>query len=227
MKILLLFSSILFSPLLWAQEASELIDKVREKLDKVNDYRAEGKMTIDVSFIDAPPSKVAVYYKKPDRFKVKKDGGISILPKGGVSINISSLLANQEYDIVAGKDADISGTKVKVIKLLPREENSDVVLTTLYIEEAKLLVRRAAVTTKESGSYEIDLSYGKYSDWGLPDQVVFSFNTKDYKLPKGITFEYESGEKKPPASNKNKKGKVTLAYSKYTINKGVDDKEFK
>ena len=26
-------------------------------------------------------------------------------------------------------------------------------------------------------------------------KCLFSFNTKEYKLPKGVTFEYETGEK--------------------------------
>ncbi|HTM94029.1 MAG TPA: hypothetical protein VL095_16525 [Flavisolibacter sp.] len=228
MRTLLCFccSVLILSNYLFAQDDTELVKKVKAKLDKVNDYTAEGKMKIDVSFIDALESKVMVYYKKPDKFKVKKNGGISILPKGGVSVNLGMLLGNENYDIVPGKDFKLNGTDTKVIKLLPQNENSDVVLTTLYIEEKNLVVRRATVTTKENGTYEIDLNYGKYLDWGLPDKVTFSFNTKDYKLPKGLTFEYEKGDNKKAEALKNKKGKVEITYSVYTINKGIDDKVF-
>jgi outer membrane lipoprotein-sorting protein len=210
----------------FGQDETELIKKVKAKLDKVNDYTAGERMKIDVSFIDAPDSKVIVYYKKPDKFKVKKAGGISILPKGGVSVNMGTLLANENYDIVPGKDTKINGADVKVVKLLPQDENSDVVLTTLYIEEINAVIRKATVTTKENGSYEIELNYGKYIDWGLPDKLIFSFNAKDYKLPKGITFEYEKGNKKKEEALKNKKGKIEITYSSYAINKGIDDKTF-
>jgi hypothetical protein len=228
MKILLSFCICLFATTIYSfgQDETELVKKVKTKLDKVNDYMAAGRMKIDVSFIDAPDSKVIVYYKKPDKFKVKKAGGISILPKGGVSVNMGTLLANENYDIVPGKDAKINGADVKVVKLLPQDEKTDVVLTTLYIEEKNAVIRKATVTTKENGSYEIELNYGKYIDWGLPDKVVFSFNAKDYKLPKGITFEYEKGNKKKEEALKNKKGKIEITYSNYTINKGIDDKTF-
>ena len=100
-------------------------------------------------------------------------------------------------------------------------------LSTLYIDEKEAVIRKAIVTTKESGTYDVQMNYGKYTSWGLPDKVVFSFNTKDYKLPKGITFEYEKGgEKKPEDQSKNKKGTVTISYEKYIINKGVDEKNF-
>jgi outer membrane lipoprotein-sorting protein len=139
---------------------------------------------------------------------------------------MGTLLANENYDIVPGRDAKINGIDTKVIKLLPQAENSDVVLTTLYIEEKNAVIRKATVTTKENGSYEIELNYGKYIEWGLPDKAIFLFNTKDYKLPKGITFEYEKGDKKKQEALKNKKGKVEIIYSSYIINKGVDDKIF-
>ena len=96
------------------------------------------------------------------------------------------------------------------------------VLMTLYIDEKAALIRRSKVTTRESGSYEIELTYGKYATWGLPDNVVFSFNAKAYKLPKGITFEYEKSGQPAPAAPKDSKGKISIVYSSYKINKGVD-----
>lgn len=67
-----------------AQDVTTLINKVKAKLDAVNDYEADGKMKTDVAFIKAPLGKVKVYFKKPNKFRLKKDGGISLLPKGGV-----------------------------------------------------------------------------------------------------------------------------------------------
>ncbi len=61
---------------------------------------------------------------------------------------------------------------------------------------------------------------------GLPDKMVFLFNTKDYKMPKGLTFEYEKGNTKKQEALKNKKGKVEVSYSNYIINKGINDKIF-
>lgn len=226
MKLFFCFIFLFFSLSTFCQNETELVNKIKTKLDKVNNYQAEGKLKMDVSFIDAPESKVTIYYKSPDKFKVKKSGGISILPKGGVSINLGSLFADNNYEVVSGKDITVNGIILKVVKLLPTDDNSDVVLTTLYIDEKKLVINKATVTTKESGTYEIEMNYGKYAEWGLPDNLVFSFNTKDYKLPKGITFEYENGEKKKTESIKNKKGKIEINYSSYTINKGVSDNVF-
>ena len=212
-----------------AQDVTALVNKVKAKLDLVNDYEADGKMKTDVAFIKAPLGRVKVYFKKPNKFRLKKDGGISLLPKGGVSVNMNSLISTKDFVAIAAGETTINGVAVKIAKLLPSNESSDIVLTTLYIDEANLLIKKAVTTTKENGTYDIEMTYGKFANFSLPDKVVFSFNTKDYKLPKGITLEFDDNEKKETEAEKlrNKKGRVEITYTNYAINKGIDDAVFK
>ena len=208
------------------QTAEDVIQKIKAKLDKVNDYEAKGKMKTNVIFIKAPIANVKVYYKKPNQLRIKNESGISFIPKGSVNINLSNIFLNTGgFDMLdLGKEA---GTGLRIIKLLPKDENSDVVLSTLYIDEVKSVIKKAKTTTKENGTYELEMIYGNYTDYGLADKVTFTFNTKDYKLPKGITFDYDDGSKnEAPDKLKNKKGKVEIVYSSYTINKGVPDSVF-
>lgn len=211
---------------LQAQGEAALIGAVKAKLESVANYKATGNMSIDAAFIKAPPSSITAYYKKPDRFAIKKQDGLSILPKGGININLASLLGGDNMTAVSAGNSVVNGQPVKIIKLLPLDENSDVVLSTLYISEKAKLVHRAQVTTRNNGSYEMNLQYGKYAGWGLPDKVVFTFNTKEYKLPKGIAMEYDKGNSGKPQKNTDRKGTVTINYTGYAINKGVDDKVF-
>ena len=228
MVTLLLVITICLPVKLKAQSAEELINKVKAKLEKVNDYEAKGKMKTNVIFIKAPVANVKVYYKRPNKLKINNESGISFIPKGSVNINLSNVFINTNgFDIIdMGKE---SKTNLRIIKLLPKDENAEVVLSTVYIDETQLLIKKSKTTTKENGTYELEMSYGKYADFGLADKVIFSFNTKDYKLPKGITFDYDDGTKKDQAADKmkNKKGKVEISYSNYIINKGVSDAVFR
>ena len=122
----------------------------------------------------------------------------------------------------------IGNTMVRVAKLLPNDENSDVVLSTVYIDPVNNLICKSRTTTKENGTFELEMDYGKFSDLGLPDKIVFSFNTKDYKLPKGVTFDFDDGTTQPKQQEiKNKKGRAEIVFSSYIINKGVSDDMFK
>jgi hypothetical protein len=225
-KIALIFFTWFFFNQLPAQTPQELIDRIKTKLEKVNDYTAKGKLKTNVVFIKAPVSSVKVYFKKPDKMKIVNESGISFIPKGSVNINLAKFISGSgDYAIV---DAGIeSSTGLRVLKLLPSDENPEIVLSTLYIDEKAELIKKAKNTTRDNGTYELEMSYGKYAYYGLPDKVIFSFNTKDYKLPKGVTFDYDDGaKKKPDDSLKNKKGKVEITYSEYSINKGVAEAIF-
>ncbi|NII24991.1 hypothetical protein HB364_07870 [Pseudoflavitalea sp. X16] len=212
-----------------AQEADAVIKKVKDKLATVKDYQADGVMKTDVSFMKIPESKVVIYYKNPDKFRIKKQDGIAIVPKGGANVNLGNLFTNDNYTAVPAGKGTVAGIAVSIIKLLPLDEKSDIVVATLYIDEKQSLIRKAIMTTRSNGTYEMEMSYGKFANWGLPDKVVFSFSTKDYKLPKGLAFDYDTGEKPQAAaaSDKDQKGKLEITYSNYTVNKGIADSFFK
>jgi outer membrane lipoprotein-sorting protein len=221
--------AILLSLFYWvnvrAQTAEEIIQKIKMKLEKINDYEAEGKMKTNVAFIKAPIATVKVFYKKPDKLLILNESGISFIPKGSVNINISNLFVNMHsFDIIdAGKD----NAGLRVIKLLPKDDTADIVLSTLYVDESNMLVKRSKTTTKENGTYELEMQYAKFLEYGLPDKIIFSFNTKDYKLPKGITLDYDDGSEKNGDKLKNVRGTVEISYKNYIINKGIDSKIFK
>ncbi len=208
-------------------QTDPLIEKVAQKLALVNDYVAEGSMKTDVSFIKASLGKVKVYFKKPNLLKVKKDGGISLLPRGGVSLTINTLLNTKQYTTIPAGIQVINGKSLTVIKLIPTDDNLDWVISTLWIDPVEALVYKTATTTKENGSYEITMQYGAYAKYGLASKIIFSFNTKDYKLPNGITLEF--GDEDPAAKQKaikNKKGTIEITYNNYIINKGVPNSIF-
>jgi outer membrane lipoprotein-sorting protein len=208
-----------------AQQPADLLQKVRVKLDQVNDYQASGRMKTNVSFLKVPEAQVRVYFRKPDKLAIKNEKGISLVPKGAVTISLNNLLKGAYTTLDAGADV-INGHAVKVVKLLPADDNADMVLSTLYIDESRLLILRARTTTRDNGSYEVEMSYEKYIAYALPDKVVFIFNIKDYKLPKGLTFDYDDGAAKKKEAPANAKGRVEINYDSYVINKGVPDALF-
>jgi outer membrane lipoprotein-sorting protein len=225
-KLFAIFALLIYSFSSLAQ-VDPLIEKVSKKLALVNDYVGEGVMKTDVSFIKASLGKVKVYFKKPNLLKVKKDGGISLLPKGGVSLTINTLLNTKQYSTIAAGTQVFNGKTLTVLKLIPTDENLDWVIATLWIDPVEALVYKTATTTKENGSYEITMQYGAYANYGLASKIIFSFNTKDYKLPNGITLEF--GDEDAAAKQKalkNKKGTVEITFNNYVINKGVSNSMF-
>ena len=212
----------------YAQEINTLVLKAKQKIEKVNDYQASGKMKTNVTFLKVPIANVKVYFKRPNQLKVKSEKGISFIPKGAVSINMNNILAGDDYTIIDAGLEKLGNVPVRVARLLPNSDNSDVVLSTLYIDAVSSLILKAKTTTRDNGTYELEMTYGKYAAFSLPDKIIFSFNTKDYKLPKGMTFDFDDGAAKPKPADKNKikKGRAEITLSNYTINKGLPESVF-
>lgn len=224
----LIFCSLFLIPhSLFSQDAMAFVQKVKAKIDVVNDYSAVGKLMTDVVFLKVPDAVVNVYFKKPNKFQISKEKGISILPKGGVNMNMQNLLTEKDFLALDGGTGTVAGTAVRIVKLLPNNESSDIVLTTLYVDPLTFLIKKTTTTTKQNGTYDVEMTYGKYAAYALPDKVVLSFNTKEYKLPKGVTLEFDDGEKPDPNKAKNNRGMVEITYQSYKINKGVSDSVFK
>ena len=212
------------------EDINVLVQKVKDKINLVNDYEANGKMKTNVVFLKVPVATVKLYFKKPNRLKIKNEKGISFIPKGAVNINMSNVLSTGKYSVLDAGNDKIGGTVVKVVKLLPEDDNADVVLSTLYIDAINLVILKTKTTTRDNGTYELEMSYGKYIAYGLPDKIIFTFNTKDYKMPKGVTFDFDDGTQKKTAAEKeklkNQKGKMEISISGYSINKGIVDSGF-
>ncbi len=213
---------------IYAQDPAALMKMIRTKLEKINDYEASASLKTQIPFLKVPDAIVKIYYKKPDKIKIKNENGISLVPKETVSISMYSLVNSNYQALDAGSDK-IQGIPVRIIKLLPADENGELVLATLYVDMRRLLVLKVKTTTRENGTNEVELFYGKFIDSGLPDKIIFSFNTQDYKLPKGVTFDYDDGsvKKKETEISQNQRGKIEITYLSYSLNKGISDSLFK
>lgn len=212
-----------------AQEGADaLLEKIKARYNSVKDYEARARMKTNVAFIKAPVANIKIFYKNPDKVRIKNESGISFIPKGSVNINMGNVFSLKKYTTLDAGTETWNGKPVRVIKVLPDDDNADIVLSTLYINEADQLVVKSKTTTKENGTYELEMTYGKFLSYGLPDKIKFSFNTKDYKLPKGVTFDYDNGSSSKETDKlKDKKGAVEIVYSSYIVNKGLSDDIFK
>src|ERR1700712_4614035 len=81
----------------FSQDAMAFVQKVKAKIDAVNDYSAVGNLKTDVVFLKVPDATVNVYFKKPNKFQISKEKGISILPKGGMNMNMQNILTDKDF----------------------------------------------------------------------------------------------------------------------------------
>ena len=168
--------------------AQELFYKMRARLESVQDYIADVRMKINVSFMRIPTLYGKLYFKSPDKMKLERNGGISILPKKSISLTLNNLVPAGEVTVIDAGSETVNGKQLRVIKVVPENDQTDIVLTKIWVDEERLLALRTETTTRENGTISMDLSFGKYVQYALPDHVVFYVNVKDFKDRQSYTF---------------------------------------
>ena len=228
LRILSLSFFILLPGITRAQNADDLFNALRQKILQVKDYVADVNMKIDVAYMKVPLLKGKLYFKAPDKMKLERNGGISILPRKNVNLTLSNLIPTGKVTVIDMGETVYKDKKVRLMKVVPDDEKSTIVLTKIWIDEAQLLVIHAETTTYNDGSVIMDLDYKRFTSYSLPDKVKIFMDLKDYKLPQGVTMDYNDGSPNPEATKKRKKqkGTIEIRYLDYIINKGLPDTIF-
>ncbi len=221
MKYLILF---FFIGKIFSQEIDpyELINKVSEEFNKIEDYQVNATITVDVNFLKVPETKATIYFKQPDKVKMDSEG-FALLPKEGLNFSPTKLLKN-EFTAIHTKSEIIDGANCEVIKVIPLADTTGVILSSLWIDSELNVVRKVETTTKQAGTFEIDLFYNDSEYKNLPSEVNFIFNVENFKLPASMTGEFN----KPKEENKDESitGIVILKYDDYILNQGFEDSFF-
>jgi outer membrane lipoprotein-sorting protein len=210
--------------------AEQLFYQLRSKVESVNDYVADIRMRIDVSFMKIPPLSGRLYFKKPGKLKLERNGGIAILPRKTMNITLNNMIPEGGATVIdAGYDT-VGKIKVRVIKVVPNNEQNDIVLTKIWVDEAHMLALRTESTTRDNGTMKMDLEYGRYANLALPDKVTLFIDVKEYKVPKGVTMDYDGVDEldaaRRNAKGKQRKGRIQIIYASYRINTGLSDAFF-
>jgi outer membrane lipoprotein-sorting protein len=211
------------------KDANKLFIDVRNRLNEVKDYTADVKMRIDVSFMRIPTLYGKLYFKSPDKMKLERNGGISILPRKSISLTLNNLVPAGDATIIDAGTEVLSGKKLRILKVVPGNDAADIILTKLWVDEERLLVQRVETTTRDNGTVSMNLEFGKYAAQALPDRITFFIDVKDFKMPKGVTMDYDAGETetvKKESKGKPKKGTIRIDYLSYKINTGLSDAVF-
>lgn len=214
----------------YALDATKLYYTLRDKVLSVKDYSADVKMKIDVNFMKIPQLNGRLLFKSPDKMRLERNGGISFLPKKNINLTLSNLIPIGNVTVIDLGEEQMNGQKVRVVKVIPEDDISNIVLSKVWINETDLVAVRAETTTRNEGTVIMELKFGNYTKYALPDRMTIHMDLKDFKMPKGVTMDYDdaTAAPKPPKEmdGKHKKGTIQINYLHYEINKGIADERF-
>ena len=206
------------------RNAEKILEEVKQKFETVKDYEVDLNIEVDMEFLRIPNATAKAYFKQPDKMKIESDD-FAVLPKEGMNFSPTRLL-NNKYTAIYIKTDTLTEAKVDVIKIIPLEDSSKIVLSTLWIDTNKKIIRKIETTTKDRGSFNVEFFYKDMEKYGLPAKMKFTFSTPGGKVPKTVKNNNDIFKSPMDRLSKNFNGSIVIKYSNYKINTGLKDSFF-
>ena len=215
------------------------IRKTNEKFNEVNDYQVEMVIRVKVPAFRMPKKKYKVFYKKPNKIKIKSKG-FGILPKTGLFTSPNDNFDNLK-NITMIYDQDISNHVilkgdliVDSLKFDMPNEYSRITfdpIVEVKIDTINWVIKNVTTKLDSLKLFQINNNYDTYNDkYYMPKESVVKYFIKDKKLFNWINKDASNviGQGKELANRNDSivEGTITVEYNNYKINKGIKDKIF-
>jgi outer membrane lipoprotein-sorting protein len=225
MKKIILFLLIGISVFAQKADPNKIVKELKNKFALVKDYSADVNVKLDIPFFKMPPRNIKVYFKQPDKTHIESKE-FSLLPKMGLKLNPVDLLKG-DFTAVYLKADLIDNKKVDVINLIPSSDSARVKFVKLWVDQTDRVIRKAEIASDNNSSMKAELEYGNEIRFGLPTKIVFTMDFGASRFPTGNKLSPKKNDaKKEDKEGKDNKGIVTVSYSNFVVNKGIDDKIF-
>ena len=226
LECLLFPAAVLFSFSLSAQDPQRILSNVYKNFLKVKDYSADANIKTEIPFLKMLPINAKVYFKQKNKFRVVSKS-IAILPKQNFDQVYGLFADSNAYTAVPQGTEKIGTVLTNIISIIPNSDTTDLVLGKFWIDTQKSIILKSQLTTKTNGTILAEYTYGKFAEYGLPDNATFTVDVKKFKIPKAVAADLNSNTPPPDEKGKeNKKGKIYLTMTNYVINKGIADSVF-
>jgi outer membrane lipoprotein-sorting protein len=206
------------------KDPNKLLNRIVEKFNRVNDYEVDLSVKLDFEMIKVPDSKAKIFFKQPDKIKIDSKG-FAMIPKQSTNFSPTQFLKG-DFTSLYVRSEIIGNRKLDVIKIIPDSDSTDVILSTLWIDDKEQVIRKVETTGKRSGTIHIFIDYDG-NIFGLPSQIKFEFNLGNIQVPEDPRQQKEKSEdENKPRSRRQLSGSVIISYSNYIVNQGIDDSLF-
>jgi outer membrane lipoprotein-sorting protein len=215
----------LAQPATKTQTADEMLSNVVKGFAGVKDFIVHIVAEVKMDRAQIPDKNATMYFKRPDKIHFDAKGFL-LVPREGLAPN-PALLQERYAASLAGADT-VDGKVLFKLLLAAKHETTRLRQLSVWVDPSNWTIAKMETVPYEGRTMTLRVSYelqqGKY--W-LPSRSVISFGSL---APSGKS----TREELPQAAQQleelkfagPRNGTVTITYSNYRINVGLDDSIF-
>ena len=214
-----------------------------KQFSKIEDYQVDINIKINMTGFRMPKKKIKMFFKKPDKLSIKTNG-FAIIPKTGINNNPNELFKmfnyinevnrtirdNRQFYFISGiVNQDSIDMPIKNFK----SEESNVKMS-LLIDAKEWIITEVDIFLDKEKTFSIRTDYININNIMVPKETKLIIGIKEISRIKNnfnsdLLFNSDNDLAKASGFNlKNDefKGEISMKFSNYIINQGIDDQIF-
>ena len=221
--------------------AKIIIEKTESQYRSINDYQVKMTISMKIPAFRMPKKKYTVFFKQPDKIEIKSKG-FGLLPRTGMFTSPSENFDNLT-DVVINKNSfDLEDNRVilsgnLIVDSLAIKMPNDYAKVTfkptvdVTIDTSQWVITGVVTKIDTIKIMQINNEYG-FVDGNhfLPVRSTVEYFVKDARISKWLKKDIGSfigNQQKMDIQDDMVKGKITVLYNKYKVNRGIDESVFK
>lgn len=206
--------------------ANEIMTNLAKGFDEVKDFIVTIDAEVKMERAQIPKMSATMYFKKPDKIHFNSQNFL-IVPREGIALNPAML--QERYSASLGGIDTIEGKTLCKLLLAAKDETVRLRQLYLWVDLSNWTVAKIETAPYEGRTLSLVFSYELQQEkYWLPSKLVASFGvlTESEKTTKesmpAQAQQFEELQRAMPRT-----GNVTILYSNYKVNVGLDDSIFK
>ncbi len=203
-----------------------ILDNISSHYSRIDDYSVRVKMSVEMPMFRMPRKRIDMYFKKPDKLKIESDG-FAVVPRSGLTMSPDMFLSHidkmtirrdetgyivQGFVAADSLDFPVSGADDSTQVSIEVHVHADPWV--IDAVEARLDTVTVFSITSEYKEIETDI-------W-LPIETDIELSFPDFEHD----FSGGAAQALEMTKDPGNKGRITIHYSKYRVNKGIRDSFF-
>ena len=194
----------------------DILRRVEDTFRSVKDYTVTVDITVDLERLNVPPMQVTMYFKQPDKVHFSSTG-FALLPKESIGFTTSRLLAKFNVERVEERK-DSAGLRYD-LTLKPKADKTGLRRLVLTVNPEHWIPERLAAPQFDGRTMEALFRHENVGEYWLPVAIDVSFTAPE-------TEEQEPEIPGHARSSVPRNGRITIRFSDYHVNTGLDDSVF-
>ena len=213
--------------------AKAIIEKTESQYRSIKDYQVKMTISMKIPAFRMPKKKYTVFFKQPDKLEIKSRG-FGLLPRTGidnltdVAVDNNSLNLKENRVILRG-NLIVDSLAIKMPNDYAKVTFKPTVDVT--IDTSHWVITEVVTKIDTIKIMQINNEYGFVDgDHFLPVRSTVEYFVKDARISKWLKKDIGSfigNQQKTDIQDDMVKGKITVLYNKYKVNKGIDESVFK